>query len=735
MGPMLKSGNLDAFRPTGSDGAPVYLSAPQLLSLLRERAGETIAGCFALPRRSEQGERIDWYAPNDARRVVPWSAADEHERAEAKSLLLEAQAQLVELAGELIATDNREQQRFGRYLSQMTKYPSDQDVFIVDGKPVVTFWSFEHRDAGPGHSRFIDLPVADPTGQPFPARRLPWWLLALFALLLVLALLLWWTRCSEAPQDPPSADPAATASQQPDAMFTDAANPDDQDALPRGDGQTAIADSSDHRAAETVTDAPEAMAVEPVTDAARRLPRDTAATTLDQGQDSLSQQDIHSTHIDRNTRISGQDATRIDLDRDVAIQVQGVDAVLVEPAGGADQDLRIDDRVDVDVGGNIGLLPAAGDVALPVDSAVDTGIDSDTRVVTDTGTAVAIDDDPAVLLPDGSVSVDADKNLVDDRVLDDIVADAEALSGMRGTADGPGTIDAQTGADSTDVALDTDRQANTGADIGTDTGANTGMDDADIGPGGQRPGDANAPFTSDADSDSDSNLAPDADADPNLAPDSDADNTPEIAPTPDPQAAPVLEPLPLVLPGLGPGIGDSPEDNATTDAADAPAQPGSAVGLTPSGVSVDADAAGMATGDRTGTDSPASRSTAEMPPGQAPRQSAADSAELRKLDGSWRARTALRDERGRAVRLGLEMRDGRGEIRLERKGVEACRSPAVATATGGTVIIVPETNLDCGGTNFGRPRLECTPGSDGTGSACVGRYDSGDTFNVNITRP
>ena len=73
-GALLRSGSLSDFHPLGAVGKPVYSAASQLRATVRRLYGQDVADLFAIPKRHDQGDVIDWYAPEPGS-VVPWSAA------------------------------------------------------------------------------------------------------------------------------------------------------------------------------------------------------------------------------------------------------------------------------------------------------------------------------------------------------------------------------------------------------------------------------------------------------------------------------------------------------------------------------------------------------------------------------------------------------------------------------------------------------------------------------------
>jgi hypothetical protein len=198
-------------------GKPVYSAASQLLAAIRRRAGAETAAVFAIPKQNDQGDIIDWYAPV-AGDVVPWSAASTEERSKAQSALQAARTRLAELSASLLneGHDDKkstELQVFGKLLAQATEIPSDDHIYLVQGRPTITFWGFHPLSAPPGHDVIGNLDVggADVKAPPTmaaaagegvvaaapatPVEEEPrrgwlwwWWLLPL---LLLLLLLLW----------------------------------------------------------------------------------------------------------------------------------------------------------------------------------------------------------------------------------------------------------------------------------------------------------------------------------------------------------------------------------------------------------------------------------------------------------------------------------------------------------------------------------------------------------------
>ena len=214
-GALLRSGKLQEFKPLGEDGQPVYTSALQLREAIRLKLGRDAAHCLAVPQRNETGDRIDWYAPEEGD-VVPWSAATDEERVEAKAMLEKMHASLLQVGSTMRTEQNRDRQIFGRLLEKVIYFPDDTHVYLVNGKPVLTFWGFTDPHGGSGEDPLGRLQprapapvevvaprVPDPVPVPPPVvvepvkKRFPWWWLLLIPLLL---LLLWLLLRSCAPE-------------------------------------------------------------------------------------------------------------------------------------------------------------------------------------------------------------------------------------------------------------------------------------------------------------------------------------------------------------------------------------------------------------------------------------------------------------------------------------------------------------------------------------------------------
>jgi hypothetical protein len=128
----------------------------QLRKAIRLKIGSEAANCLAIPQPNESGDWLDWYAPLEGD-VVPWSAASEAERAQAYTQLERLHEHLLSTANSMRDDENREKQLFARLLDMTKNFPGSSHVYLVDGKPVVTFWGFTDRAGSYEHDPLFCL--------------------------------------------------------------------------------------------------------------------------------------------------------------------------------------------------------------------------------------------------------------------------------------------------------------------------------------------------------------------------------------------------------------------------------------------------------------------------------------------------------------------------------------------------------------------------------------------------
>jgi len=137
----LRSGSLADVLALGEDGQPVYSSALQLRETLRLRRQQQILDCLAIPQPNEQGDRLDWYSPVKGK-VISWAAASNSERKSALSILDRCQTAVADMSRQAQKAQKTGHKLFGMLLAKTMQFPDQNYVYLVGGKPVLTFWGF-----------------------------------------------------------------------------------------------------------------------------------------------------------------------------------------------------------------------------------------------------------------------------------------------------------------------------------------------------------------------------------------------------------------------------------------------------------------------------------------------------------------------------------------------------------------------------------------------------------------
>ena len=138
---LLRSGSLDDFQAVGGGGQTVFHLALQVRETLRLRKQLALADCLAIPQLNDEGDRVDWYSPVHGE-VVSWKAADETLRTRALHYLEGLQESARTLSKKCLQSDKTAQQLFGALLEKSLQFPGENHLFLVDGKPVISFWGF-----------------------------------------------------------------------------------------------------------------------------------------------------------------------------------------------------------------------------------------------------------------------------------------------------------------------------------------------------------------------------------------------------------------------------------------------------------------------------------------------------------------------------------------------------------------------------------------------------------------
>ena len=158
---LLRSGSLDDFQAVGGGGQTVFHSALQVRETLRLRKQNALVDCLAIPQLNDEGDRVDWYSPIDGT-AMSWKAADETSRTRALHYLEGLQESARALSKKCLQSDKTAQQLFGALLDKSLQFPGENHLFLVDGKPVISFWGFVNLNEGAREDVFDCLRYVEP---------------------------------------------------------------------------------------------------------------------------------------------------------------------------------------------------------------------------------------------------------------------------------------------------------------------------------------------------------------------------------------------------------------------------------------------------------------------------------------------------------------------------------------------------------------------------------------------
>jgi hypothetical protein len=212
-GPLLVSEPLQRYRALGMAGDPVWRAAAQLRTAIAQRLSPRHADLLAIPEADPTGRRIDWYAPFEGE-VRRFGDLAPEERAAIQGEVEQLHGDIARLAESMDEPARSSAERnFARLLRHALTAPGEDTLYVVDGKPVMSFWGFSADAALPGVFLKSAPPMvrpAAPVGRAVPeavlasapaaamvtgTRSVWWqWLLLALLLLLLLAALAWLVR-------------------------------------------------------------------------------------------------------------------------------------------------------------------------------------------------------------------------------------------------------------------------------------------------------------------------------------------------------------------------------------------------------------------------------------------------------------------------------------------------------------------------------------------------------------
>lgn len=174
---LLRSGNLDDYQAVGGGGQAVFDSALQIRETLRLRKQQAMVDCLAIPQINDNGDRVDWYSPIEGK-AVAWKAADEEARFRALRYLGSTLENAAALSRKSLQSGKTSLQLFGSLLEKAIQFPGENHVFLVGGKPVITFWGFVNLNENPRDDvldclRLADIPPVVTVAEPEQEEEIP----------------------------------------------------------------------------------------------------------------------------------------------------------------------------------------------------------------------------------------------------------------------------------------------------------------------------------------------------------------------------------------------------------------------------------------------------------------------------------------------------------------------------------------------------------------------------------
>ncbi|MBK8906871.1 MAG: VWA domain-containing protein [Rhodospirillales bacterium] len=153
-----------AYVPLASDAAATSELHGRLQAVIRRHLPPITASLFAAPAPTADGRFVEWYS-DLAGQPVPLPRLPEADRDAARSLLHDRLSSLRELAERLPAVDPNAAD-LALPLRQALAYPSDDNVFVVGGQPVITFWGHGAASGAPPAGLPPGTAVAADDGAP-----------------------------------------------------------------------------------------------------------------------------------------------------------------------------------------------------------------------------------------------------------------------------------------------------------------------------------------------------------------------------------------------------------------------------------------------------------------------------------------------------------------------------------------------------------------------------------------
>lgn len=139
----LRRDTFDGLREIGGFGQPLHALYPQIRMVLTTELGPAAGELLAEPVVDRANNRIEWYAEADPDQQ-PVALLD-LPVAERSSIFAQVEALLTrgrELAEQYAVSEDPRKVQLGAILQSVLVTPAQQELFLVEGKPLITGWGF-----------------------------------------------------------------------------------------------------------------------------------------------------------------------------------------------------------------------------------------------------------------------------------------------------------------------------------------------------------------------------------------------------------------------------------------------------------------------------------------------------------------------------------------------------------------------------------------------------------------
>jgi hypothetical protein len=160
MAARLRIARLDAslYVPLAPDGAATADLHRRLRTFIRRHLPPVNASLLAAPAPTSDGRFFDWYS-DLAGQPVTLQALPESEKA-AASRLLNDRLESIKALADRLPPEEPEAATLAADLRRALSYPGDENVYVVGGQPVLTFWGYRNVSGSPP----AGLPLAPAAG-------------------------------------------------------------------------------------------------------------------------------------------------------------------------------------------------------------------------------------------------------------------------------------------------------------------------------------------------------------------------------------------------------------------------------------------------------------------------------------------------------------------------------------------------------------------------------------------